>query len=303
MGETLLFCFVFLSQILMVSWLLPRQVIKRGRYVLANFPPSTHPKLYPQSPVDYERWLRNIARLDLAIVVAGLVVIALLLGSLVAGWDGWIFAASQKRHWDTRIVTPFFLVQFVGLVGYINLSSRKFLQAMAKAPPPRVRTTELHRRRLVDFVSPTMLVVAALTNVVFIAFILYCWRFQSHWMTDFKAATNIGIIAVMLVAFSVTVAIALRAPKFDPYQAHQDRLEAMRLVVRQALTVAIAYPVLITIIVTINLFDSRLLEPVIASLFVQGCALALLWPSYTYRADKIDFNVYRQDDQGPTGVT
>lgn len=57
---------------------------------------------------------------------------------------------------------------------------------MAKAPPPRVRTTELRRRRLVDFVSPTMLAIAALMNVAFIAFVLYDYlRLELPW---FKAA-------------------------------------------------------------------------------------------------------------------
>jgi hypothetical protein len=39
----------------------------------------------------------------------------------------------------------------------------------------------------------------------------------------------------------------------------------------------------------------ELLEPVIASLFCQGAAVALLWPLYSYRADQVDFGVYRGD--------
>ena len=88
---------------------------------------------------------------------------------------------------------------------------------MAKAPPPRVRTTELRRRRLVDFVSPTMLVVAALTNAAFIAFVLYDYRrFELPW---YKAAGTIASVVLVLLVFSVSVGIAVRAPKPDPYQA------------------------------------------------------------------------------------
>jgi hypothetical protein len=298
MGETILFFFVFLSQVLLISWFYPRRVIANARYVLQNFPPSTHPKLYPYPPEYLVRWLRNIARFNLVMVVSGLLIIGLILGTLVGAWDGGIFASSRKKDWVEFIVVPFFLVQFVAGLVYMNSSSCKILQAMAKAPPPRVRTTELRRRRLVDFVSPTLLVVAALTNVGFIAFVLYDYR--RFELPGFKAVGVITSVAFVLLVLSVTVGIALRAPKLDPYQAHQDRSNMIRRVVKQALALCIAYPVLLTVWLTIRIFDPDLLEPVIASVYCQGIALALLWPSYSYRVDKVDFDVYRQDAQDST---
>jgi amino acid transporter len=268
--------------------------------VLQNFPPSTHPKLYPYPPEHSERWLRNIARLNLVVVTLGLsIIVGLILGTFGGEWDGRIVTPwSASGEWAAALVVPFFLVQFVVGVGYLHLSGRKLLQAMAKAPPPRVRTTELRRRRLVDFVSPTMLVVAALTNVAFIAFVLYDYqRFELPW---FKAAGSIASVAFVVLVFSVTVGVALHAPRFDPYQAHEDRHNAIKLVVQQALAFCIAYPVLLTVWLTIKIFDPHLLEPVIASLFCQGVALASLWPSYSYRVDKVDFDVYRQDTKDAT---
>ena len=295
MGETILFCFVFLSQVLMISWFYPRRVINRRRYVLQNFPPSTYPKGYPLPIEYYERRLRNFARSNLVIVVAGLLIIGLIVSALVGDWDWGIFAPSQKKHWDTVIVTPFFLLQCA--IVSIGLVSPKHQKAMAKAPPPRVRTTELHRRRLVDFVSPTMLVVAVLTNVAFIAFALYYRRFELPWFT---AAGNIAIVAAMLLFFSELIGITLRARKPDPFQAHQDRRNSLELVVRMALTACIAVPVLITAQLIIKLFYPDLLEPAIASLLCQGVAVTLLWPLYSYRADKVDFDVYREDAKDPT---
>jgi len=174
----------------------------------------------------------------------------------------------------------------------IDLWSLKHHKAMAKAPPPRVRTTELRRRRLVDFVSPAMLVVAALTNFAFVAFVLYYRRFEFPWFT---AAGNIAGVAAMLLVFAAAVGIVLRGPRPDPYQAHQDRSNLIRLVLKQALAFCIVSPVLITAQLIIKLFDPDLLEPVIASLYCQGIALAALWPLYGYRVDKVDFDVYRKD--------
>jgi hypothetical protein len=191
------------------------------------------------------------------------------------------------------------MVQMLALQ-YLDLSSLEHHRAMRKAPPPRVRTTELHRRRLVDFVSPAMLLVVALTNGAFIVFCLYYRRFEFPWFT---AAGNITGVTAMLLLFSVLVGITLRAPKPDPYQAHQDRRKAIRLVVRLALTFCIATPVLITVNLIIKSFDPEYLEPVIASLFCQGSALALLWPLYSYRLDNVDFDVYRRDPEDSARAT
>ncbi|MFC4311658.1 hypothetical protein ACFPN2_21400 [Steroidobacter flavus] len=294
MGETILFCIVFLSQVLLISWFYPRRIVSRGRYVLHHFPQSTHPKLYPYPPEQFERWLRKIERFNFAIVVAGVSIIAgLILATLGGEWDGKIVTPwSASGRWVAAIVIPFFIVQFIVALAYMNFSGRKLLLAMAKAPPPRVRTTELRRRRLVDFVSPTMLVVAALTNVAFIIYILCDYWFFG--LSRFKAVGSILSALLVLLVFSVTVALALRAPKSDPYQAQKDRGNLIKLVVQQALAFSIAYPVLLAIWLTIKIFDPHLLEPVIASLFCQGIALASLLPSYRYRLDQVDFNVYRQ---------
>jgi MFS family permease len=298
MGETILFCFVFLIQVLWISWFYARRVIGRRRYVLQNFPPSTHPKLYPQPTEYYERVLRNFARLNLGIVVAGLlIIVGLILGTLGGEWDGKIVTPwSTSGEWDAAIVVPFFLVQYFAALSF-ELWDRKHKKAMAKAPPPRVRTTELRPRRLVDFVSPAMLVVVALTNVAFIAFLLYYRRFEFPW---FSAGITIAVVAVMLLVFSVSVGIALRAPRPDPYQAHEDRRNVIKLIVQQALAFCIVFPVLTTANLIIKFFDTELLEPVIASLYCQGSALALLWPFYRYRVDQIDFEVYRQEARDST---
>jgi MFS family permease len=296
-GEAVLFFFVFLSQVLLISWYYPRRVIGRRRQVLQAHPPSTHPKLYPQPPEFYESRLRNYARLNLAVVVAGVsIIVGLILGMLGGQWDGAIVTPwSTSGEWDAAIVVPFFVVQIVATV-YLELSSFKHHKAMAKAPP-RVRTTELRRRRLVDFVSPAMLVAAVLVNVAYIAFVLYYRRFGFEWFT---AAGNIAIVAVMFVFLSAVIGFALRAPKSDHYQAYEDRLDLLRLMVRQMVAFVIAMPLLTAIWLIIKLYDPEFLEPVIASLHVQIAALVLLWPVFSYRLDKVDFDVYRSDADNPT---
>lgn len=296
MGETILFCFVFSCQVLLISGCYVRRVLARERYVLQSFPRSTHPRLYPRPPAYYERRLRVFARLNGALVGAGLAIVLAILAALPFEWDVAILAPSQRQKWDAVIVTPFFLLQVVGSVS-IELSSISHHRAMAKAPPPRVRTTELRRRRLVDFVSPGKLALAALTNAAFIGFVLYYRRFEFPWFT---AAGNIATVTAMLALFGGVVAYAVRAPKVDPYQAPADRRGTIARLVQQAFAVSVALPLLITASLLAKLLDRDSLEPVFASLFCQGVAAAMLWPFYAYRVDQVDFDVYRPDAGGTT---
>ena len=298
-GEAILFFFVFASQVLLISWLYPRRVLSRTRLVLRNHPPSTHPKMYVQPIEYYERRLRNYARLNHGIAAAGfLIIVGLVLGTFAGQWDGAIGTPwSSSGEWDAAIVTPFFLVQWIGAF-YYQLSMLKHNKARAQAALPRVRTTELRRRRLFDFVSPVILIVAVLTNITYIAFVLWYRRFGFDWFT---AAGNIAIIALMVVAMAATVAITLRT-RPDHYQAHQDRLDLMKLVVNQVVAFSIAFPVVFAIQLIVKLYDPDFLEPVIASLNAQLIALAWLLPAYRYRMDKIDFDVYKRDADDSTGT-
>ena len=149
------------------------------RYVLQNFPPSTHPKLYPQPIEHYERWLRNFARVNLAIVVAGLlIIVGLILGTLGGEWDGAIVTPwSTSGEWDAAIVTPFFLVQVARDRVYDSLGPQA-PRSDGESSRPACARRSCDRGELVDFVSPAMLIVAALTNVAFIAFVLYYRAFR-----------------------------------------------------------------------------------------------------------------------------
>jgi hypothetical protein len=287
-NETILFCIAFLSQILLISWFYVGRVVRERRYVLQNYPPSTHPRLYTQPVEYYERKLRGIERVNLAIAIAGITIIAAILGALFGAWEGGIFNPSRDQDWDANIVTPFFVVQMLFATLFLELSTFKHQKAMALAPPPRVRTTELHRPRLTDFVSPAMLVVMVLINVAFIAFVL---DYRRHGFPWFTAAGNIVGVVCMLLVFSGTVAIALYAAKPDPYQAQQDRRAWRKRLVQAMLTFCIVYPVLIMATLVIKSFNRDLLEPFVTSLYCLGCALSTLWPRF--RADKVDFEVYR----------
>jgi hypothetical protein len=295
MSETLLFCLVFLSQVLLISWFFARRLASRLRYVLESCPPSTHPKLYALPVEWHERRLQIFAGLNGTIFVAGLaIIIALILATQSGRWDGAIVTPwSTSGEWDAAIVVPFFMLQVAPML-YLGFSAHKHNKAMAQMGPPPLRTAELRRRQLSDFVSPAMLVAAALTYVAFIAFVLYYRRFEFPWFTATGNIVGVTAINFLLVA---VIAAALRGRRHDHYQADQDRLAAMRSVVKATALAAIAYPVLIATLLAVKaFFGPDTLEPVVASLYCQFAAL-VMWPSYNPQVDKMHFDVYRGNAQ------
>lgn len=296
MGETLLFCFVFLSQIFLISVLFPIRGWARGKYVLENCPPSTHPKLYAK-PVEWHvRVLRTYMGLNFAIALGGVAIIAALIIATLGGqWDGSIAVPwSSNGEWATAIVVPFFFLQLVPML-YVQFAAAAHNKAMAKAPQPAVRTAELRRRRLVDFVSPKMLVASVLTYVAFVAFILYFRRFELAW---FKPWLILAIVTGVYVMFAVSIVLVVHGRSPDHHQPQQKRLDALRFMVKFLLLASIGIPALVaTNLVVKAVLGPDVAEPMIASLMCQLAGLMVMWPGYIAKLNKVDFDVYRQDAQ------
>ena len=53
MPEHMLFHVVFLGQVVLVSFVLPRKILARMAFVFETYPPETHPKLYPRPMEHY----------------------------------------------------------------------------------------------------------------------------------------------------------------------------------------------------------------------------------------------------------
>lgn len=289
-GEILFFCLAFLSQILLINGLHARRIIRNRRYVLGNFPPATHPKMYPQPLEYYEGKLRNFIRLNAAIVAVGLLIILGILGALAGVWDGGILDPARDQRWDVAIVIPFFILQSLS-TQYLDFAFKHGV-SMAKATPPRIRTTELRRRQLTDFVSPGSLIALVLVNAAFIAFLIFYRGFGFPWFT---AAGNIAGAAFMLTVFVSSLAFALFSGRPDPYQRTQDHRDWLKSLVQYTYWSCIAVPVLVSAMLLFKAWNTGAYQPAVMSLFCQAFALPLLWSTFRHRVENIDFDVYRED--------
>ena len=125
------FYLVVLSQVLLLSFYLPRTVLRRLRRVIDEHPPSTYPKLYPMSIEVVERGLRRYRIMNLLILLAGLALV----------FTGIYAPSADMLNWDNQAVlalyaclqfSPMLLVERSGLKYYRLM--RKGLSAPLAAP-------------------------------------------------------------------------------------------------------------------------------------------------------------------------
>ena len=146
------FYLVVLSQVLLLSFYLPRTVLRRLRRVIDEHPPSTYPKLYPMSIEVVERGLRRYRIMNLLILLAGL---ALVFAGIYA-------PSADMLNWDNQAVLALYAcLQFSPML-LVERSGLKYYRLMRKANVRTTRRADLQPRRLLDFVSPEFLGLAIL---------------------------------------------------------------------------------------------------------------------------------------------
>lgn len=276
MQTNTLFFFVFLSQILVISFYLPKTVLNRVRYVFATYPPAKYPNLYPEPLEKYERAWRNYWNVNLFILLAGLLLMLGLLGY------------SRSGEWGETIVTTYFMAQVFPMI-LIEIGAFKYYKLMRKTDSRTTRKADLHPRRLFDFISPPMIGLAIFIYFAFIGFILYLRQFEFPW---FGGYWNIVIVTAGNIFFAGIIIWHLYGKKIDPYQAYEDRIRQMALIVEKVVFISIAMTLYVVIIVLLASLDLRNLQPTVLSLYFQ---LVAVIGFRTIRIDTINFEVYKED--------
>lgn len=199
------FHLVFSSQILLLSFYLPRRVLGRLRYVVETYPPETYPKLYPVSMDALARTQRHYRNLNMFALMCG---VALLLSGIYSGGD-------EQLSWDTQSVLGlyFFLKMSPGLL--LTRAILSYYKLMRKANSRTTRKAELRPRRLLDFISPTIIGVAVATYVAFVVLVLYI---RQDPFPGFAGYWNIAVMTAGNLCFAGFAFRNLYGKKVDPHQ-------------------------------------------------------------------------------------
>jgi hypothetical protein len=254
MIEVYLFYAIFITQIVVLSVLFPRLLIKRVGEMRMTQPQSEFaPRPLDDSAV--ATTLRTFRWLNHLIAAAGVVLL------------GWLFSYMQDSAWDDgpveTLVTVYFMIQLIPLT-LIYFAIASFIKLLKQAAPQAKLTASLKPRRLFDFVSPLTVAVAALLYPAFIALVVII---QQNPFPGFAGYVNIIFITLLYASFALAVRVQLYAKKASPYQSHADRMLGIGIGIKIAVYSCIACVSFLSLNFTLAMLDLQQLEPLAQSVF------------------------------------
>jgi hypothetical protein len=282
--ENILFYFLFLGQILLISWYFPRKLLGRMKSVLETYPPSEYPKLYPK-PLEYYKlghWVFKL--INRVILLLGFIILfAIIFVVDHAGFadDGYISEA-----WPAA----FGMIQFLPLA-LLEFSEFSQFKLMRQANAATTRTAELRRRRLFDFISPSVLGLAVFLYLATIFFYLYAAEFVFEWGPLAQAM----VVTVSNLALLTMGAWHLYGRKLNPHQTTGDRTRQIAVNLNSLLYVSMALSVFLMTLAAVDAFELDFLGAILMSLYFQIIVfLSIGQVLRGLKLEDIDFNVYKE---------
>lgn len=281
MIEVYLFYPVFLAQILILSVVHPNTLARRVFAVMEEHPPETYPGLYPYAPVFCARLLRWYRWLNYAIAAVGLVFLA------------WFSRYMQKPGWDDgpveTLVSLYFFIQIIPMIlgSWVLHSFNRMLRKTVDNPR---KTASLERRRLFDFVSPTVVLITALLYAAFLVYLLYLHQRPFPGFAGF--AVNLMVITLLYIWTFGLVYFKLFGKKAHPFQSRSEKHFAIEVTIKIAVYSCLASTVFLALNFTLVKLDLQSFEPLAISLFFVVCAL-LFFQGLNKPPEQLDLEGYR----------
>lgn len=283
MSISIILLLVVISQVWLLSYFYPKQVIKRINYVLTHCPEHDFPKLYPVPPerINTIKFVYQALNYLLILIGVGLVI-----------YFSYI-VPDYKKHINILDDLPllFGIVQFMPLF-ILELLGYKHLKLMRQQNTQKNRKAELQPRLLFNFVSPLYLMLAVLTYISFVIYELVLCNF----VLNFDAAIKIGTVTLTNIMFIAISMVNLYGKKRDPYQGNEERNKQTKFVLESFVFISIFMTIYLMLHSWVNIYELNNLEVLINSLYFQVLALfsigALLG---RLKVEKINFDVYRAD--------
>jgi hypothetical protein len=259
--EAYAFLAVFTVQILAASVLAPARVIRYVRGWARDFGTERFAQLYPG--VDYsrsvERFVTGYRAVNIVIAALGLLLLGWLF-TLISQPD-WAGAATKPAFFYFMLqMSPLFLIGLYGVVRYYKVLIQPSQEAKRKAT--------LQRRGLFDFVSPSVVVFAGLSYVLFVVY--------GIWL-DLHVYQNTSLSKPCLTAIgSVTLVYALNAfaiykylyGRKNPLVTHEGRVHTIGMQVKGGVYGCIAIAWFVSLFGTLGQPELRDWRP---------CALSVLF--------------------------
>jgi hypothetical protein len=233
MIEVKLFLAAFAVLVLAMSALYPMRFARIISSSLANTDAQRLAELYPGVDVvrAHARFLKLYRAANAIILVLGLALLA------------WFSHQMLQPGWNDQpvfgMVTMYFLLQHVPIV-LIAWFTARFNKLHRHTPPQGRRKALLERRGVLDFIPRWTVVLAIVSYIVFVAFMLYVER---HPFPGFGGAfANIAIVTLTYVLGAFVMHWMVHRKRKDPLQSHADRMRVIGVVVNCYAWVCVLLP-------------------------------------------------------------
>lgn len=255
--------------------------------VLESYPPSEYPRLYPSSVGFYSMRYSVFKMANRFIFILGFILLFLIMFVIDhAGFaeDGYISEA---------LPAVYGMIQFVPLMFLDFLGFRQFKQ-MREENRSKTRSTELHRRRLFDYVSPTLVGMTILVYLGSIFFDFYMHDFIFQWGHDTVQRTLVLTgTSVFLLAFGAWL---LYGRKQDPHQSFADRTKQISANLKSMCFVSIAMGIFFMTTAADDIYELDFLDASLLSLYFQVIAFMSIGHILrSLRVEDINFEVYKDE--------
>ena len=282
-----LFYLVFLCQIILMSYYYPQKLLSRMRAVMENYPPTAYPKLYPR-PVEYYRMGQLAYKyVNWAILLLGLVVlyaVMFLVDHSTFADDGYISVAWPAAYG---------MIQFIPVI-VIELAEFSQFKRMRSANKVATRRAELRPRRLLDFVSPRLVVAALVLDAITIFFDLYIHDFVIDFGHD--TMQRVLVLTITNLFLAAIACWQLYGQKRDPHQSFDDRAVQLSAMLKSSFFVSMTMSVFFITLAADDVYEFDYLNATLISLYFQTVVvLSLGHVIRSLKIENIDFEVYRAD--------
>lgn len=292
MIEAYAFIAMFTVQILSISVLLPTFFVKYVRRQATRYPGDIErfAQFYPgvDLSVAREHFLIRFRATNIVIAVLGL--------SLL----GWLNNYMQRPNWDEGVVVA--AVCAYSVIGWLPLCLTAWFGARFKAkvlehssPDARRRAT-LHRRGLLDFVSPFVVALAALGYLLFAAYAIYAEQHASNF-PGFKPWLGFALLATLTLTYALSALVVyktLYGKKINPIETRPGHLRTISRSVKSSVYSCAAGSAFFLILFTLMLLDLDRWQPfALSASLVTSAFIALM--GMTVRPRESD-----ADGLGPT---
>lgn len=154
---------------------------------------------------------------------------------------GWMFSYLRRLDWNAgpvaALVAVYFMVQASLPVCVVAWFGVRFNEVRKHSMLEQKRKAILQRRGLFDFVSPSVVLLAALSYLLFAAFVIYI---RQHPFPGFAGLINIGGITLVYAIQAIIVHAVLYGKKPNPFETHAGRARTIGLVVKSCVYSCIA---------------------------------------------------------------